>query len=302
MIRWGGGVIKGTPPGQQAYTTPGSYSFVVPAGVTSICAVCVGGGASGRGFGVVSTHGYGGMAGALAYVNNISVTPGETLTVVVGAGGASQASEGGASNAGEDSRLHRSGTDLCRAGGGTNSSGGVPVVGTGGNGGVLGFSGRGYSSVQGVRYGGGGGGGAGGYSGSGGSGGNGDDTLDGSTGPTAGTAGAGGGGGGGGGGGYVNDTGSNIYGVKAGGRGGGVGILGAGSNGTAGAAGSAEQAGDIGGNGSSGGYGYGGAGPQVTRDNIGNTFGLPSGAGGGGAVRIIWGAGRAYPSTNTGDV
>jgi hypothetical protein len=27
-----------------------------------------------------------------------------------------------------------------------------------------------------------------------------------------------------------------------------------------------------------------------------------SGAGGSGAVRIIWGSGRSFPSTNTGDV
>jgi hypothetical protein len=36
-------------------------------------------------------------------------------------------------------------------------------------------------------------------------------------------------------------------------------------------------------------YGYGAAGAAAT-------------IGGGGAVRIIWGAGRAYPATNTGDI
>ena len=34
------------PAGQQAYTTAGTYSWVAPAGVTSVCVVCVGGGGS----------------------------------------------------------------------------------------------------------------------------------------------------------------------------------------------------------------------------------------------------------------
>jgi hypothetical protein len=38
----------GPPPGQQEYTTAGTYSWVCPAGVTSISVVCVGGGAAGH--------------------------------------------------------------------------------------------------------------------------------------------------------------------------------------------------------------------------------------------------------------
>lgn len=34
----------------------------------------------------------------------------------------------------------------------------------------------------------------------------------------------------------------------------------------------------------------------------GNLLGNPGGNGANGAVRIIWGAGRAFPSTNTGNV
>ena len=34
-------------PGQQAYTTAGTYSWVAPAGVTSVSVVCVGGGGHG---------------------------------------------------------------------------------------------------------------------------------------------------------------------------------------------------------------------------------------------------------------
>ena len=37
--------------GQIAYTTAGTYSWTVPAGITSICVVCIGGGGSGAGLG-----------------------------------------------------------------------------------------------------------------------------------------------------------------------------------------------------------------------------------------------------------
>lgn len=123
------------------------------------------------------------------------------------------------------------------------------------------------------------------------------------------------GGGGGGAGGYagagtngtndVNSTagsGGSASGGNSGG-GGGVGLLGQGSSGAAasnagrggsgGADGGAMQAPPLFNPGATGGaYGGGGAGGG---DGAG-------GAGGGGAVRIIWGAGRSYPSTNTGDV
>lgn len=109
-----------------------------------------------------------------------------------------------------------------------------------------------------------GGGGAGGYSGNGG-----DGILDGEGevvyAPTAGTGGAGGGGG------YST-------------RGGGVGIYGEGASGAAyGGGGSGGQ------NGSAGGlFGGGGSGSGTTMINAGT-----------GAVRIIWGNGRAFPSCNT---
>ena len=67
--------------GQIAYTTPGTYSWTAPAGVTSVCVVCVGGGGSGGAGYYVG----GGAGGGLAYKNNISVTPGSSYTVVVGA-------------------------------------------------------------------------------------------------------------------------------------------------------------------------------------------------------------------------
>lgn len=122
-------------PGQQAYTSPGTYSWVAPSCVTSVSVVAVGGGDNGS-YGITTN---GGGGGALAYANNISVTPGNSYTVVVG-GFASTSSFNSTSVA---------------AGGGSGGSGGSVIYGTGGSGG----SGSG-----------GGGGGAGGYAGSGGSG------------------------------------------------------------------------------------------------------------------------------------
>ena len=48
--------------GQQAFTTPGTYSWTAPAGVTSVSVVCVGGGGAGGTNGIVF---YGGGGGGL---------------------------------------------------------------------------------------------------------------------------------------------------------------------------------------------------------------------------------------------
>jgi hypothetical protein len=101
--------LGGSSGGQQAYTTPGTYSFVVPAGVSTICAVAIGGGGSGGG-GDPSYYGGGGAGGGLSYGNDIAVTSGETLAVVVGAGGASFSSSASQrdGNNGQSSTLIRS--------------------------------------------------------------------------------------------------------------------------------------------------------------------------------------------------
>ena len=66
------------PIGQQAYTTPGTFSWVCPTGVTSVSVVAIG--AANTGY-IVAGAG----AGGLGYTNNIAVTPGNSYTVVVGA-------------------------------------------------------------------------------------------------------------------------------------------------------------------------------------------------------------------------
>lgn len=259
------------PSGQREYTTSGSYSWTAPTNVYAVSVVCVGAGGGGGATG--GSGGGGGGGGGLGYKNNILVTPGTSYTVVVGAGG---------SGDGGDSYFIST-SDVCGFGGSggsgaTGGTGGNYTGEGGGNGGSPDNSGISDST---------GGGGAGGYSGNGG----------GSSINQNGADGAGGGGGGGAAGGSSD----------AAGGGGGVGIYGEGTSGSGGAydgsnggGGSGGSSGSAGGNGSDssatntgGAYGGGGGGSELSGEN---------GAGAGGAVRIMWGTGRAYPSTNTASV
>jgi hypothetical protein len=218
--------------GEAVYTTPGTFSWIAPAGVTNVSVVAVGGGGRGGG-GVYLGGGAGGGGGGLGWKNNISVTPGQSYTVVVGAGGAAVTQAGGSSYFISTSTVAGFGG---QGGGVVSHAGGTYVGDGGGNGGAAPF----VSSVPG------GGGGAGGYSGTGGTGAGGTEQ------PTAGT-----GGGGGGGGADWNQK----YGGKAGG---GVGIFGQGTNGAAGVSSNLNSNVQPGGAGSSGsGILYGGGGASL---------------------------------------
>lgn len=279
--------------GQVLYNIPGTYSWICPAGVNFVSVVAVGGG--GAGFLGTSSNqggGAGGGGGGLGYANNVAVTPGNSYTVVVGAGG-TVTTAGTAGTAGGNSYFIDLTTCVGYGGGrATNATtigtGGsfFPNGGAGGNGG-LGLNNGNYNIS-------GGGGGAGGYSGAGGVGGNYN---------SSGTAGLGGAGGGGSGG-YASST-TGFW--HLGGGGGGVGPYG---SGTGGAGGLFQNTGSsfaqIQGNGGSGGSGgvrtgvgatFGGGG-----GGAGNLTGTTGVAGAGGCVRIIWGPSRAFPSTNTGDL
>lgn len=261
-------IVGGMPPvGQQAYTSAGSFYWTAPAGVTSVCVVCVGGG------GGAAAGGSGG-GGELRYKNNISVTPGTSYLVNVGIGG-------GYATSGGPSKFNS--TTVIANGGGSATSG--SSAGAGGSGGTGDGGGNGGGgAVAGNSYG--SGGGAGGYSGDGGAGGNNNNH-------TAGTGGAGGGGAS-----YLNIPPIPDYLVAFGG--GGVGILGEGTSQPKVSTLSNVNGGSSGQNGGSGtdpyGGAYGGGGGAANGTNIYDS------AGGLGAVRIIWGAGRAFPSTNTGDL
>lgn len=248
--------------GQTAYTSPGTYTWVCPANVFQVHVVCVGGGGGGTGN---TAGGAGGGGGGLGWINNYPVIPGNTYTVVVGSGGVRNGSSGG------NSFFVSLGT-VAGFGGATGGSGGDCFPPTQGGRGGLGGSPAGVC---------GGGGGAGGYSGNGGNGG---------SGGSVGQSGSGGAGGGGGG--------SAALSNRFGGGGGGVGILGIGSPGSGGVIEGGGGGGSGGSSGSSlvtgGSYGGGGGGGDTSAYNPGD--------GASGAVRIIWGPNRAFPSTNTGDV
>lgn len=275
--------------GQIEYRTPAIYSFVVPAGVTSISAVGVGGAASGGG-GSPTRGGDGGPGGDLVYANNIPVTPGETLTVQVGSGGIGRAANTNTSyDLGNSTTIKRGATILLRASGGGRSENIGTVGGTGGLGG------------SGNSNGGGGGGGAAGYAGNGGTGGNGGYTQG-----TAGTGGAPSGGNG-------STNGATVSGNprNGGAQGGHVGMQGQGASGAV-----PLNIASVGGNSGSpdtgllpglAGNNDGGGGSTASNTRGGGggggNVGYPGGTGAPGGVRIIWpGTTRQFPSTNTSDV
>jgi len=251
------------PQGQAAFTTAGTFSWTAPAGVTSVCVVCVGGGAYRS-------------AGGLGWKNTITVIPGNSYSLRVG---------NSSSSIGVDAQSSYFISEATVKGGGgvwSSLNGGTFTGDGGGNGGG---SGLGF-----------GGGGAGGYTGNGAS-----------TASSLNSNGLAGSGGGGGSGASKNDGDTFFW----GGGGGGVGILGQGANGSGGIL-SGNNAG--GGGGGSGGT-TGVTGINANSPGNGGLYGGAGGAGynGGsdtivyrlgaaGAVRIIWGAGRAFPATNTGDV
>lgn len=266
-------------PGGHLYDSAGTYSWTAPSGVTSVAVVCVGPG-GGR-HDATSLRSSGGGGGGLGYKNNISVVPGTSYTVVVGAAAAV-----GSGTYGTDSYFKDTSTCVGESGQNAGSESvkgaGGSYVGDGGGNGGLGGTGR-YS----------GGGGAGGYSGAGGTGAStvssGDDRIGGN-----GSGGAGGGGGG-----------------WFAGSGGGVGVYGEGTSGTGGVG--TLNNGNSGGHGGSGGADgasytttfstaskYGGAAGY----RVGSLWqSNAAGQGADGAVRILWGNSsltRTFPTTNVG--
>lgn len=250
--------------GQIVFNTAGTFPWVVPADVTSICGVAVGPASRNTSSG----------GGGLSWRNNIAVTPGETLTVQIGVNQAS-------SVASTHTILYRGSTILLIAEGANGINGGRGgknaniVNGGGGNGGNS--SSTVYS----------GGGGAGGYTGNGG------DSFAYTVSYTGGT---GQGGGGGGGGSYYA------------GGGGGVGLMGQGANGIGGTGTNSSQIPNSAGRGGSGGSN----GTNYINDaavELGGTYGggsayattLPAVGSQVGAMRLIWGPNRAFPSTGTED-
>lgn len=176
-----------------SFTTPGSYTWTVPAGVSSIQIVAIGAGGGGGGMWGTNAGRVGG-AGAIV-ASTRSVTAGQVLNLVVGGGGGTGASGPGSGGSytcgaggggGGSSNVDSGTTDQIIAGGGggggscnnatnggsgggTGGAGGaggatgIATGGSGGTGGIGGAGGVGRLSSNGVR----------GSDGSGGAGGNG---------------------------------------------------------------------------------------------------------------------------------
>lgn len=257
--------------GQQEWTAPGTYTFKVR-NSRSISAVLIGAGGSSPAGTAISG---GGEGGDLRYAVSIPVTPDEELTVIVGATG----------QPGGDTVLMRGATVLLRAAGGRGGEAATaPAPGgtstpiganVGGGDGAPGGPRNMFESSAGY------GGGAGGYSGNGGT-------------QTGGCGGNGG-----------KEPG------LVGGGGGGVGIKGEGASGLNASNGTAGDPPNGGGAGSGGTAGFPGSIATGSNRGRGGLYGGGAGGnnsaagvtrGGDGACRIIWGPGRAYPSTNTQDI
>jgi hypothetical protein len=123
----------------QGFPTPGTFNWTVPDGVYQITVEAWGGGGAGGGANAwldcKGSGGAGGGGGAYAINSTVSVTPGQNLTVVVGAGGigfsGNNGTAGGDSFVGNDTNpvlvLAAGGS-----GGEANKGGGQPLGGDGG--------------------------------------------------------------------------------------------------------------------------------------------------------------------------
>lgn len=275
------------PVGQQDFLNPGTHTFTVPERVTQLAMVCVGGGQGAYDLG----GDRGGEGGSLRWRNYVDVTPGETLTVVVGKGGTMSLDL--AVRNGENSSVSRPGDPMLVGGGGGRHSDSTPITITReGNGWdipsagyVVGGGDGGLPATVTNDNGPSGGGGAGGYLGNGGRGGS---RTQGGTGGQD-RSGAGGGGA------YYHTASNDSHHAIAGG---GVGLRGSGRTGDPAVRNDAVSAAKAGSNGSDGTWiqpGLYGGGARGRSTN--SAFGAVNG--GNGAVRLIWGTGRSYPSTLT---
>ena len=148
----------------EVFSKPGSTTWTAPANVSSVEVLVVagGGGASGADY---ATGGGGGGAGGVLYNSAYTVTPGNSYSVVVGAGGASVTSTT-AGNPGGNSTFDT----ITATGGGRGAGYSGTSAGTGGSGGggtwtqnaaAAGIAGQGFAggaATDGHRTGGGGGG------------------------------------------------------------------------------------------------------------------------------------------------
>ena len=256
----------------QAPTT----SWTIPSGVTTLARV----GAWGGGGGTSTTGTAGAQGGAYAEADNVSVTPGDTLTMSIGAAGQGGASGGyNSGTAGGTTTVTYSATTVVSAPGGAPGNFGTPGSGTQSGTGAIFFQG-GQGGYTAAINGGNGGGGAAGPSSNGQAG----------TGGVSNDGGAGGAGdgGNGGAGGAGDSTGSGPGGNGSN----GAEVSGIGAGGGGGGGGGNETAAGLGGVGGLAGGGAGGAG-------FNNTNNSPAGSNGGAGAVVVVTAGCAPSSSYT---
>ena len=146
--------------GNDTFTTAGTDTFTVPAGVTSITVKAWGAGGGGGGAGGSSSGGAGGGGGYAT--TTLSVTPNESLTINVGGGGGGGAggggnnTSGGGGGGGGYSRVARGSTSLIIAAGGAGGGGGGRSSGYAGGAGGAGGGASGQNGSVGSGSGGGG--------------------------------------------------------------------------------------------------------------------------------------------------
>lgn len=137
------------PRGMQVFAAPGSATWTVPAGVTRARVRVWGAGGSGGSTANVNSAGGGGGGGGYAEAV-VSVAPGASRSIVVGAGGApnntaaANGNPGGSSTfsgiltgQGGGAGLGANGTQAAGGAGGTASGGALNIPGTGGGFGIL---------------------------------------------------------------------------------------------------------------------------------------------------------------------
>ena len=125
--------------GSRTYCGCGTYSWVAPAGVNKVSVVAVSYGGPGQANSCCGGHGGGGSG--LGYANNISVTPGNSYTVVIGC--CSYFINTSTVNAGHGQSGAAGGLGGSHTGCGGGNGGNGGTVAGGGGGGAGGYSGNG---------------------------------------------------------------------------------------------------------------------------------------------------------------
>jgi gliding motility-associated-like protein len=147
------------------FTTVGNSTWICPVGVTSITVQCRGGGGGGGGVNATVGAASGGGSGGSYSSSTVTVVPGTTYSITVGAGGTAGANTGGNGGAGGSSSFSLTSVVAVGGSGGTGASTAIGAAGgvgtTTGNTAGINFAGGDGAAGTVSSIGGGGGGGAG---------------------------------------------------------------------------------------------------------------------------------------------